>query len=145
MLFQSPTAKRKTSPSNPVHAGVLHVATFSYTVDAAYTTATDKIELGFLPADAKVKGATLIGENLGAITAKVGFMSGVPGTNDDTRTVGSDFFTAQSVNNTENSITALVAKGMASDVADRSIGVVLSADVAAGATKKVSLVLEYYK
>lgn len=145
MLHQSPTAKRKSTPSNPVHAGTLHTALFSFTFNAAFTSATDKLELGFMPADAKIKGATLIGEGLGVITAKVGFMSGTPGDNDDTRTVGADFMAAQSVNDTEGSITALVAKNIAASTGDRSIGVELSGDVAAGAAKKISMMIEYYK
>lgn len=145
-LFQSPTAKRKTTPSNPVHAGTLHVASFTYVFNAAFARATDKIELGFMPADAKIKGATLIGEGLGVNNAKVGFMSGTPGDNDVTRTVGTDFFAAQDVNATEGSMTALAAKAIATSTADRGIGVELSTnDVTASSAKKITLVIEYYK
>jgi hypothetical protein len=143
MLHQTKTAKGLNTPPVPYQAGQEMVATFEHTFNDAFTTATDKIELGVLPGGAILTGATVIGEGLGVATANVGFMSGEPGDKDDTRTVGTEFFSAQSVNDTEQAMTAAAAKGIAPDNAHRGIGATVSADVAASAAKKLTLVIRY--
>lgn len=143
-VLQTSHAKGKRSTPTSYEAGERVSVLYEYTFDAAYTAATDKIELGLLPAGARVVGATVIGENLGSVTANVGLMTGAPGSTDNARTVGTDLFSAQSVNNTEANATALKCKTIAIDSSQhRAIGATISADVAAGSTKKLSLVLDY--
>lgn len=143
MLHQTKTAKGLNTPPVPYQAGQEMVAVFEHTFNAAFTAASDKIELGLLPGGAILTGATVIGEGLGVNTADVGFMSGEPGDNDDTRAVGTEFFDDQSVNDTEQAMTAAAAKNLAADQSHRGIGATLSADVAAGAAKKLTLVIRY--
>ena len=121
------------------------MAAFKYNFDAAYTAATDEIEMGFLPAGAQITRLTVIGNGVGAVTAKVGWMSGTFGDVDTARTVGSEFFATQSVNDTEASVDADVLHAIAPDAnTHRPIGLTLSADVAAGSAKYVQVIIEYH-
>ncbi|MGP9790693.1 hypothetical protein [Roseinatronobacter sp. NSM] len=142
-LFQSAmAARRETPPSGYVH-GARMVAISSYTFTQDFTAATDKLELGLLPADTRAVRATLIGQNTGATNATMGLMSGEPGDMNDARTVGNEFFAAQAVNNAEVAGTVLACLNIAPSDKHRGIGVTLSANVTAGTTKKLTLVLEY--
>jgi hypothetical protein len=98
---------------------------FVITVEAG---AADVIELGVLPAYATVTDAILInGAAGGTVTANVGIMSGEKGAPDDTRTVGTELFSAQSVAAAGvNRTTRATAFQIAPSNTDRSIGVKLS-------------------
>lgn len=143
MLHQTKAALGIETPPVPYSSGMVAAAIFEHTFTTAFTAASDKLELGVLPAGARVIGATLIGEGLGAITADVGIMSGEPGVEDDTRTVGTDFFNDQSVNDTEADAATGTVIAIATGGTHRSIGATLSGDVAAGAAKKLKMVLQY--
>lgn len=144
-LFQSATAKRKATPPRALSSGARMTAVFTYTFSDAFTAASDILELGMLPATAQIVGAQVIGEGLGAITADVGIMDGAFGDPDDTRALTADLlFDDESVNDTEAAATSLACLGIApDDDTHRGIGVTLSGDVAAGAAKKITLVLDY--
>lgn len=143
-LKQTEMGKRRETPATGYVHGCLMVATSTYTFNAAFTAAADKIEMGVLPAGARPVRAILIGEGVGVITADLGFMSGAWGDNDDTRTVGAELIDGVSVNDAVAEATALACKNIAAANDHRALGVVLSGDVAAGAAKKLTLVLEYY-
>lgn len=144
MLHISRAAKTTAAPIAG-QSGTVMKAVFEHTFTTAFTAATDILEIGLMPAHARVVGATVIGAGFGgAITADVGLMTGDQGANDDTRTLtGTEFFNDADVNGAEADMTTAAALAVSQDQKHRGIGVELSADVAAGAAKKLTLVLEY--
>lgn len=144
MLHISRAAKTTAAPIAG-QSGTVMKAVFEHTFTNAFTAATDILEIGLMPAHARVVGATVIGAGFGgAITADVGLMTGDQGSNDDTRTLtGTEFFNDADVNGAEADMTTAAALAVSQDQKHRGIGVELSADVAAGAAKKLTLVLEY--
>lgn len=144
MIKQSLTARRFTTPPNAYAAGVLMTAAFSFTFDKA-TLAADIIDLGVLPAGAQIVGGAIIGQNMGAVTAQVGIMSGEVGSLDVARTITTDIAAAASMNDTSTEISRISALAIApDDTKHRSIGAKISADVAAGATKKITVLVFYH-
>jgi len=142
-IMQSEMARRRETPPTAYVSGARMVAISSFTFTAAFTAAADKLELGMLPAGARVVGASLIGENMGAVNAVAGLMSGEPGDPNDARTVGSQLFAATSVQTAAVSATTLACLTIAPSNVHRAIGVTLSANITAAANKKLTLVLEY--
>ena len=143
-ILQSDYAKFIKEPPTIGHAGVVQAVAFEYSfASQALTAASDIVEIGFLPALAKPHRARLIGEGLGAITADVGLMSGTVGDNVSVRTSGDELFDGTSVNDAEAEATALEIRAIAASTAHRSIGVKFSGNIAAGAGKKVTVILEY--
>lgn len=145
MLHQSKAANRRETPPVPMSAGMEAVAIFSYTFKTAFTAATDILELGAIPATAQPTGAIVIGEGLGAITADIGIMDGEPGdSRDTTRDLTADLlFDDVNVNDNEEAATQLSCLNIPVSAAHRGLGAKLSGDVAAGAAKKLWLVLRY--
>lgn len=142
-IKQSEMAKRReTPPSGYVH-GARMVAISSYVFSELFTAASDKLELGILPADTQPVAARLIGENLGAVNAVLGIMTGEPGDPDNARTVGNELFAATSVETNPADATTLACLKIAPSDKHRSIGVTLSGNITAAANKKLTLVLEY--
>ncbi|PNW65648.1 UNVERIFIED_CONTAM: hypothetical protein BEN50_21745, partial [Euhalothece sp. KZN 001] len=143
-FWQTPQSKGLITPPRPIYAGVVNYEVAEFTVSADFTAASDVLELTMLPAGAVPVRATLIGEGLGAINADIGFMSGTFGDVDDTRTVGDELFNGTSVNDNEADATALTLRAISSDrTKHRPIGATLSGDVAAGAAKKLTFIMEY--
>lgn len=145
MLHQSKAANRRETAPVPLSAGMEAVAIFSYVFKDAYTAATDIIELGAIPATARVTGCTVIGEGLGVVTADIGIIDGEPGDGrDETRDLTAELlFDDVDVNDNEASAAMLTCLGIAVSQAHRGLGAKLSGDVAAGAAKKLTLVLRY--
>lgn len=143
--FQSRHALRQLPAVQAFAAGVTITQVFEFDfATQAFVAAADRIEMGMLPAGAQLVGATLIGTaGLGAITAGVGLMSGEFGSNDNARTVGTQLFAATSVNGTENNATRAACLAVAPSENHRSLGLTLSGNVAAGANRRVTLVVEY--
>jgi hypothetical protein len=144
MLHISRAAKTTAAPIAG-QSGTVMVAVFEHTFTTAFTAATDILEIGLMPAHARVVGATVIGAGFGgAITADVGLMTGDQGANDDTRTLtGTEFFNDADVNGAEANMARAAALAVTQSQTHRGIGVELSANVTAGAGKKLTLVLEY--
>lgn len=144
MLHLSRAAKTTAAPIAG-QSGTLMVAVFEHTFTTAFTAATDILEIGLMPAHARVVGATVIGAGFGgAITADVGLMTGDQGANDDTRTLtGTEFFNDADVNGAEANMARAAALAVTQSQTHRGIGVELSTNVTAGAGKKLTLVLEY--
>lgn len=143
-VLQSYAGRGLETPPTSRESGERMAGLFSFTFDKlAYNTATDQIELGVLPADAQIIGAHVIGENLGAITANVGIMTGTLGDPTVVRTVGTELFAAQSVNNAEAAATKLACLAIARSPNHRALGATLSGNVAIAANKKITLLIEY--
>jgi len=142
-LFQSDTVMRRKSPPTPQAAGITAKAVFKYDFTQAFTAASDLLEIGVLPATAQLMGAEVIGVGLGAITADIGLMDGEAGSRDETRTAGVELFDDQSVNNATASTATADCLAIAPEGIHRGIGVALSGNVAAGASKTLWLVIEY--
>lgn len=145
MTLHISRAAKTTAAPIAGQSGTVMKAVFEHTFNAAFTAATDILEIGLLPAHARVLGATVIGAGFGgAITADVGILTGDQGANDDTRALtGTEFFSAANVNGAEADMTTAAALAIAKTQGHRGIGVELSVDVAAGSAKKLTLVLEY--
>ena len=143
-LFQSETAKRRETPPTGYVSGSVQCAIFTFTFNANFTAATDILEIGLLPANTIPVRARLIPVGLTASnTADVGFMSGEPGDPDPTRTSGDELF---------DGVAAVAAEAAAPDLGllavtrselHRAIGIKMTEDIAAGANKKITLILEY--
>ena len=142
-IFQSEMAKRRETPPVGYVHGARMVAISTYTFTEDFTAADDVLELGILPAKTRCVGAKLIGENTGATNAVLGLMAGEVGDPDPARAVTDDLFGATAINNAEVEADTLDCLDIPVSDKHRSIGVTLSANVAAGATKKLTLVLEY--
>lgn len=141
---QSRHALRQLPAVQAFSAGVAIKQIFEFDMAAvSIVAASDRIELGMLPAGAQITEATVIGAGLGAITADVGIMSGEFGSNSDARTVGNELFNDASVNSTEVNATRAACLAITPADTHRSIGATLSGNVAAGAGKKLKLVVEY--
>lgn len=143
-LFQSNAAAGRETAPGVFQAGIPAKAIFSYTFSAAYTAASDKIEIGMLPANVQPLSVQVFGDNLGAVTADVGIMSGTPGAVDNARTVGTEFFNDQSVaDGTIGAASIETCLAVARSNNHRGIGVTISGNITAAANKRVVVVLEY--
>ncbi len=147
-MFQTDHAAGKVTTPIPYQHGVEAVAIFEYVFNEAYANATDIIELGTLPGTAKITGATMIGTGLGANTADVGIMEGPVGEPTDAdgnqRAMTADLlFDGVSVNDAENAADLSTCLAITPTADHRAIGAVISADVAAGAAKKLQVLIRY--
>jgi hypothetical protein len=142
-LFQTAQAQgRAPSPIGYV-SGCVMVAIATHTFTTNFVAADDKIELGLLPAGARPVRVQLLGEGVGAITADVGFMSGEPGDPSNARTVDDNIIDGVSVNDAVAAAPLAALLAITPTETHRAIGAVLSGNVAAGASKRLTLVLEY--
>lgn len=141
MLHQSDHAAGRKQNINGIQAGIVCSSVFTYDFGTAYTTATDKIELGAIPATAQIIGATVLSSGLTG-TLNIGVLAGEPGEEDDTRALTADLFSAQAVN-AEAASTMAKCLGVANNRdQDVAIGATVSADVAAGAGS-ITLRIDY--
>lgn len=144
MLHQSNAAKGKLPAPVCYEAGCVCTAIFEHVFTTAFTAASDKLEIGILPAGVQIVDATLIGANFGAITADLGILDGDAGEKDDARALtGTLLLNDQSVNNAEGNATKAACLAIAKADTHRGIGLTFSADIAAGATKKATVVIKY--
>ena len=144
-ILQSSKVKRRTAAPTPAQAGQKTVVVLAHSfATVGFTAATDILEIGIIPTGAQIINLSAIGEGLGAVTADVGVMTGTAGEVDDTRTVGADFIDDGNVNDAtaEAAIADCIAVNP-DNTKDRGLGVTFSADVAAGAGKTITVVLEY--
>lgn len=143
--FLSKHAARRLTPPVPYQAGMEAVAVFEYTLNDDYVAANDIIEIGSIPATARLTGATLIGAGFTAsTTADVGLMDGDAGEKDTSRDLTTDLlFDGADV--VDNEVDATLADCLAIEAsnAHRGIGVTLSADETASASKTLTLLIRY--
>lgn len=139
--YQNAVGKRQVMPPTPFQAGDVMVADFVVDLSAGFVSASDKFEIGMLPAGCQVIDYLIIPTSMNG-NATIGFMSGEWGVIDAARTVGADFMSALTLASTMIRATAFAA-GLAANAAHRSIGFTNSADVAAGAGKGFTLRVWY--
>jgi hypothetical protein len=146
-LFQTPGAKGQTATPSAYQAGILTTAIYEYVVATNFVAADDRIEMGILPADVQLVGATVVGVGVGAVNAVLGIMTGEPGDPSNSRTVGTtaglQVIGATSVNDAAAVATLANCLSIPRSDKHRSLGVTLSGNVAAGAAKKVILRIDY--
>jgi hypothetical protein len=152
-LKQSAVSTRKMAQPVAYAAGQRVTAVIPIDITAAgigaVTAVSDKIEVGYIPAGALLVGAELISEAIGAaLTADVGLMTnssdGEFGNQSNSSTVGSQILNDASINNTAVSAATIACVNLGRDeTKHRAIGITVSGDIAAGAGKRLTLVLEY--
>lgn len=141
-IKQSLWAKGNQQSKRPQTAGAVHTQLFSYDA-AAGLLAADILELGELPPNCRVVDAILFTEGaFTGLTADVGIMSGTYGDADSVRTSGAELYDNADL----TTVARMTLKTMlltAPSEASRGIGLKVSADVTAGAGKKIHLQLSY--
>ena len=143
-IIQSNWALRRFTPPRPQSAGAVHVARFEFIFDRAVAIAgTDILELGVLPAFARVLDATFIGQTALVGTANIGIMSGEVGDPSAGRTVDASLFAAADANAAMTRMLLPTAFLLPAFGADRSIGVTFSVAIPLLITRMVTLILEY--
>lgn len=146
-LIQSAWALGQKQVARPQTAHNTHSQLFIVDVPAAGFAQDDILELAVLPPYARIIDAAIIPVgSLGAATVDVGIMTGSVGetlnSDGSARTVGAELFTGAA-------ITALLRLSkvdsllLAATEKPRSIGVKFGAAVAAGAGKKIGLMLHF--
>lgn len=145
-LKQSDTAKGLYAIAQPCAANVLCTARFKMDLSTVGITTADKVELGILPMHCRVRGGRIIPEGLGAtaIPMSIGIMSGDVGDDDDSRTIGIELANAENIAASTVDLHAVTAFTIEPTDADRSIGLVVGTNIAAGAGKSITLLLDYY-
>lgn len=142
-VIKQSNAILKDPITSPDMSGDVIEQIYTYTFAKAFTAATDILEFAALIPYGRIVNARIIGENIGATTLTVGFMSGAFKSLDPTRTSGAELFSAV-VGNVEAQVPLLTLAGLALNGGEPvSIGLKVGADIAAGATKKVHLKLAY--
>lgn len=142
-IFQSAVGTRRQPVTAPECAGEVNTARFTYIFATNFVAASDKLELGALPARARIVDATVIGVGIVTVTAKVGMMSGTLGDKNDARTVGAELFTAAALNGNVTRLTTVANFTNPAAETNRAIGVQLSSDVAGSAGKSITLDIYY--
>jgi hypothetical protein len=127
----------------PQTAGAVHAAVFKHTFNSALAAAAI-LELGVLPAFARIVDYKLIPEgNFAGVTASGGIMTGELGADDDARVAGTELFSAATALTAVSRPDKAEAYNVASLGKDRGIGLQFSAQVAADAAKKLTLIVLY--
>lgn len=127
--------------TTPQMNGDAHTLLITHTVTENIGT-SDILEIAAIPADMKLLDVVLSTENAGTTNLTVGIMSGKPNDPDAARTSGSEIFNAVAAG-TEQRATLIALAGIARDPGNRSIGLKTSAEITAGATKKIHLRITY--
>lgn len=146
MLHQSKEVKYgRTTPPVAYVAGMVAAAIFEHTIDGDdFTAATDILEIGILPAGAQIISAEIISGAMGAgVTATLSVMDGEAGAQDDNRAAVTDIQAAIPAHSVASKITTANALALAPAVNHRGLGLEFSADIAAGATKTIKMLVEY--
>jgi hypothetical protein len=145
-IKQSLWALFKKTAARPVTSGAVTKQEFYYDASAGLLAA-DIVDLGVLPANAKILDAYIYADaSIGTVNATVGVMSGDLGSTDSSRTLGTEIFNASAITNAHTAIVRMTnpaAPKLAGGTTDRSIGLQVSADVAAGSNKIVRVVVLY--
>ncbi|KEP68785.1 hypothetical protein DL1_08490 [Thioclava dalianensis] len=116
---------------------------YEHTFTKPFTAATDTLEIGVIPATAQLTDMIVIGAGLDTTTAAIGVMDGAVGDKESVRAVGTEFGAAIDVADKETRIPLSTCLAAGQDnTKHRSIGVKLSADVAAG-TDKITVAVRY--
>lgn len=143
-VFQTLQARRKEATRSNYQSGVAVHQVVEYTFNASYVAAADRIELFAIPAGAQLIDVRVIFANIGAVNTTFGIMSGDFGSTDNARTVGTQLFSAQTMANAEVNVNTASCLAVAPDATrHRGVGMIPATDIAAGGTKKITLVITY--
>lgn len=145
-LFQSAAVKsRRTYPPTAFQAGQVMAAVFTHTFDEAFTAASDILEIGLLPAGAKLLEATLISGALGSgVTATLSTMDGEAGAKDSGRAAAADIQASIAAHSATTALNVDTLTDFAASDSHRGLGLEFSADITAGVTKTVKLIVKYH-
>lgn len=128
----------RTPVPHPARKGEVIEYMFTH-VFAETVATTDILELVPVFPNGRIVGFDFAAENIGAINLTIGLMTGTAGSLADTRTSGAELISAAvSTTPAATTLTALAALAELGDAAT-SLGLTVSADVTAGATKKLHL------
>lgn len=146
-FIQTDFAKGYRQVAQPPAANSLHtVRVFLDLSVTGLVAAADKVELCPLPMHCRIRSATVVPAGIGAgVTADIGIMSGTPGDPDAARTVGDQIFDGVTINATAANSADADMYALAPVAYDRSIGMIVSADIAAGAGKSITVLIDYYQ
>lgn len=146
-FIQTDEAKGYRQVVQPPAANSLHTVRVHLSLaTVGIVAATDKVELCVLPMHCRLRSATIVPAAIGAgVTADVGIMSGTPGDPDSARTVGDQIFDGVTINATPADSADPDMYALAPVAYDRAIGMIVSADIAAGAGKSITVIIDYYQ
>lgn len=143
MIKQSKFIKAGAVAIIPDCAGEEVFELFEHTFSEAFTAASDTLEIGVIPATAQLTDMVVIGEGLATTTADIGIMAGAVGDKESVRAVGTELGSAIDVADKETRVPLKTCLAAGQDnTKHRSIGVKLSADVAAG-SDKITVAVRY--
>lgn len=145
MLFQTKAVKsRRGYPATGYQVGQVMAAVYEHTFDANFTAASDILEIGLLPSGAKPVQATLISGALGVgVTATLSLMTGLASEPDQARVAETDIQAAIAAHSASTPLSVDALTDVAVEEKHRGLGLEFSADITAGATKTVKLVIFY--
>jgi len=138
---QSEHAKERMSVAVPMTAGIETVNIYDVDLSGGILAA-DILEVGLLPANARITGITVIGALTGTgQTADLGVMTGEWRDGNSVRTLATVLMNDVTVHNATvvGNVDALT--DFATSGANRSIGMTFSANIAAGAGKSVKAIV----
>ena len=141
--IQSAYFKGLSRPNVPVphKAGTVHEVLVTHVVSEDVDT-TDILELVPIPPNARLLQVDYASENITTITLDIGIMTGAAGDPTTVRTIDDALLTTQAVATPASvPLATIAAIGVAGEA--RSIGVVPSAKLTKGATKKIHLRVRY--
>ena len=137
---------RRPTPM-PHRSGEVVFADFWYSCVDAALDADDVVDMGILPGGCEIVDWYAWAEaDIGNITITAGLLSGTIGDDVSARTLGTELFSAASVDTAETSIvrgTLVTGLMLAASDSDRSLGLEVGTDVAAGAGKIIHLGVWY--
>ncbi|MBP0484669.1 hypothetical protein [Sagittula salina] len=145
MLHQTPaiTSGRETPP-NPRNAGMIAAAIYEHAFLAAFTAASDILEIGPLPFGARMIEAELITGDLGAgVTATLVTLSGNEGEANNARVEALSIQSGIAAHNASIRLATANLLAVTPGKVHRGLGLKFSANIAAGGTKTVKLLLKY--
>lgn len=127
------------------YAGVVHQCRFEFTMPANFVVG-DIIEIGALPAYARICGAIFDADAQEGMVVDVGIMSGTVGANDPSRTCGNEFWDDLAVNGPISGLTTTDALRVKQTDVDRGIGIKVVTNATAlvpGASLNLELAYHY--
>lgn len=145
-IYQTDTAKGFKEVAQPTIHGGIYTAKFVLPLTALTLAATDVVEIGKLPMYCVPRRVTVLPAAIGAgVNLNAGFMTGAIGAPDPTRTVGTEIVSAGAINATAVEADLYKLDAIQPVAYDRAIGLQVSADVAAGAGKSITVIMDYYQ
>lgn len=142
-ILQSETALRRKPVKTAYAAGIEVTNEFEITLAAGVDADVDVIEIGMVPNLSKLTALEITGANVGAITATVGLLDGEFGSDDATRDIATSIAAALDINDATASVAGATLRAITPPTENVGLGIVLSADVAGGATKTIKVLMKH--